>query len=50
MEESSCSKHFVYCACATSIILIFDRLYLMTDASSGDGKDVIFLSVDSSFM
>ena len=29
---------------------IFDRLYLVTDMSYGDGKGVIFLSFASSFM
>ena len=29
---------------------IFDWLYLITDVSSGDGKGVIFISFDSSFM
>ena len=38
------------CACATSFFVIFDRLYLMTQAPSADGKGVIFLSIDSSFM
>ena len=28
---------------------IFDRFYLVTPVSSGDGKGVIFLSFDSSF-
>ena len=32
------------------LFLIFDRLYLMTHVSSEDGKGVIFLSFDSSFM
>ena len=31
-------------------IFIFDRLYLMTHVSSGNGKGVIFRSLDSSFM
>ena len=30
--------------------MIFDRLYLMTHVSSGDGKGVIFLSFGSSLM
>ena len=38
------------CARATSFSFIFDRLYPMTDVSSGDGKGVIFLSFASSFM
>ena len=33
-----------------AFLFIFDRLYLMTRVSSGDGKYVIFLSFDSSFM
>ena len=32
------------------VLFYFYRLYLMTHMSSGDGKDVIFLSFDSSFM
>ena len=39
----------MYCACAMGFFR-FDRLYLMTHVSSGDGKGVIFLSFDSSFM
>ena len=48
---SSCSKrHIVYCTCATSFSFIFDRLYLMTHGLSGDGKGVILLGFDRSFM
>ena len=32
------------------LFFIFDRLSLMTHVSSGDGKGVIFLNFDSSFM
>ena len=32
------------------LFFIFDRLYLLTYVSSEDGKSVIFLSFDSSFM
>ena len=37
-----CSVHFFFS--------FFDLLYLMTDVPSGDGKGVIFLNFDSSFM
>ena len=40
----------MYCACTTSFLFIFDRLYLMTHVLSGNGKGVIFLSFDGSFM
>ena len=49
-QNSYLKKHFVYCACAASFFLHFDRLYLMTHVSSEDGKGLIFLSFDSSFM
>ena len=32
------------------LYFIFGRLYLMIHLSSGDGKGVIFLSFDNSFM
>ena len=41
---------FVHYVCATRFSFIFDRLYLMAHVSSGNGKGVIFLSFDSSFM
>ena len=40
----------MHCACAMNIFLIFDRLCVMTHASSGYEKGVIFLSFDSFFM
>ena len=46
MFEEAC---FVLCM-RKDLFLIFDQLYLMTHVSSVDGKGVIFLSFDSSFM
>ena len=40
----------MYCECAKSFFFIFDRLYLVTDVSYGDGKGVIFLNFASCLM
>ena len=44
-EEAFCVLHM-----RNAFFVICDRLYLMTNVSAEDGKGVIFLNFDSSFM